>query len=127
MTNWPVSTRSAIPPGTASGTARGGEWWSRWPAPTSRPAPSAATTRRPTSERAAAHRLRARRPGVRRPLRQADTLRGPSGHHAPALCGAHAHVRHRHADDGGAARAVLESVAGRLDLRVATGALLPLP
>ena len=64
--------------------------------------------------------------GVRLALRAASADRRARGDHAPRGGRPRAHLRHRHADDGGRARAVRQRDVGDFDVRLAAGARLPL-
>ncbi len=105
-------------------TAHGAGWSCRSPAPTPRPGPSGATTRRQPVEPDSARSLHPGRCGLRAALRTQAAVHGACRDDAAALRGAGPHVRHRHADDGGAARAVRESVARRVHLRLAADAVV---
>src|SRR5207244_3894020 len=70
-------------------------------------------------ERFTPRSVRRRRRRVCHSFRAPAPTGGAHCHHAPDLRRAHAHLRHRHADDGGAARAVCEPVTGDFDVRVA--------
>ena len=125
-----ASTRSATRRATAAATARGAASSSAWRGRTSPRGPSRATSRRPyrkaDHERRAARPLRRRAGRVRLALRAAPAGGRPRGDDAARRGRAGAHLRHRHADDGGRARAGGRRDVGDLDVRLAAGARVPL-